>query len=393
MNGYPTYVGDQSHIVMTGYDTLGTVKKDISSSTTQAWFGANASDLYQAVADDGTVYEFTEYAVTTDDRQLAWVIEGNDLKLYVNSWLSSTKDVTGKTFTLDRYGADVDGTTGDTEAKNGYPKALSQEEVKFWSYLRDADGNILPLLPSEPPSAPVTVNSSRIGPSFQGYNAGNTTGLQLTTQGAVYVWVKSESPSSTTLIFSKSQYTGDQQGYEIRTQGSKYLVSISSDGSGSGSNVTQISTTSDVTSLTYTLVGFEYDGANLSISYDGQIQNSVPYTSDIHNSSAPFMISGYGGSNQGEFPFNGSVFQPLVYKRALSQVERDAIYNGGTPVCFDLMVSNQPSLSDAEYAPRLGNWGTNAGQETVDQSGNGITTTPINSPTYTNQDLKVQCTN
>jgi len=159
MNGYPTYVGDQSHVVMTGYDTLGTVKKDISSSTTQAWLGANANDLYQAVADDGTVYEFAEYAVTTDDRQLVWVIDGNDLKLYVNSWLSSTKDVTGKTFTLDRYGASADSTTGDTEVKNGYPEALSQEDVKYWSYLRDANGNILvdsegnPLLPSEPPSA------------------------------------------------------------------------------------------------------------------------------------------------------------------------------------------------------------------------------------------------
>jgi len=159
MNGYPTYAGDQSHVVMTGYDTLGTVKKDISSSTTQAWLGANANDLYQAVADDGTVYEFAEYAVTTDDRQLVWVIDGNDLKLYVNSWLSSTKDVTGKTFTLDRYGASADSTTGDTEVKNGYPEALSQDDVKYWSYLRDANGNILvdsegnPLLPSEPPSA------------------------------------------------------------------------------------------------------------------------------------------------------------------------------------------------------------------------------------------------
>jgi len=165
MNGYPTYVGDQSHVVMVSYDTLGTVKKDISSSTTQAWLGANASDLYQAVADDGTVYEFAEYAVTTDDRQLVWVIDGNDLKLYVNSWLSSTKDVTGKTFTLDRYGADADSTTGDTEVKNGYPKSLSQEDVKYWSYLRDANGNILvdsegnPLLPSEPPSAPVAIDS------------------------------------------------------------------------------------------------------------------------------------------------------------------------------------------------------------------------------------------
>jgi hypothetical protein len=83
----------------------------------------------------------------------------------------------------------------------------------------------------------------------------------------------------------------------------------------------------------------------------------------------------------------GGIYNPEIFNYSLSPSQVATIYKGGTPVCYE------ERGIESNYSPRLGNWDTNAGDELVDQSTSGITTTPIGSPTYTDQGLQVECTN
>ena len=85
---------------------------------------------------------------------------------------------------------------------------------------------------------------------------------------------------------------------------------------------------------------------------------------------------------------NGYLTTPKMWSRKLT--DEECIRHSSELVCYeDLPASDKV---DCEYAPRISNWDTNVGGETTDQSGNGIITTPVGSPTYTDQGLTVECT-
>jgi hypothetical protein len=78
------------------------------------------------------------------------------------------------------------------------------------------------------------------------------------------------------------------------------------------------------------------------------------------------------------------------FNRAITSTEVTTIFNGDVERCFELW---DTSLSDdCFYAPRLANYGANAGQELVDQSSSNATTTnSFGPPPYTDQGLQVEC--
>ncbi len=79
--------------------------------------------------------------------------EGNSLKYYVDSCLKATIDVTGRTFELDTFGRPTDSLADLTADWGVWNKALTKEELDYFSYLRSEDTNEI-LLPPLTPTCP-----------------------------------------------------------------------------------------------------------------------------------------------------------------------------------------------------------------------------------------------
>ena len=134
------------------------------------------------------------------------------------------------------------------------------------------------------------------------------------------------------------------------------------------------------------------DGSDY-IFYENGVQISTTQTnsSSIYDNNKGFQIGTYtDGSSDSNRNIEGNITAPKIFNRALSANEVTTLYNNGTPKCFDEIPTS--ITDDCIYAPRLANWTGNVGQELIDQSTSGITTTSIGSPTYTDQGLTVECT-
>ena len=95
----------------------------------------------------------------------------------------------------------------------------------------------------------------------------------------------------------------------------------------------------------------------------------------------------------GQLAVSGSKSQSFVNNVIgdhYTQTDVDELYNSGTPLCYNKLI--QPLKDKITSFSYLCNWTGNTGQETIDQTGNGNNLTPVNSPTYTNQGLTVECT-
>ena len=85
----------------------------------------------------------------------------------------------------------------------------------------------------------------------------------------------------------------------------------------------------------------------------------------------------------------GSLCLPKMFNRSLSQSETEILYNNGVPLCYEDI--NTSITDDCVYAPRLGNWNGNNGQELIDQSASGIITTNVGATPFTGTGLSVEC--
>lgn len=87
--------------------------------------------------------------------------------------------------------------------------------------------------------------------------------------------------------------------------------------------------------------------------------------------------------------FSGSLAILRIANSVYTQADVTEMYNEGVALCY---AAESASLtSKTVIAPRLANWDTNAGDELVDQTGNGVTTDLVGSPTYTDSGLTVFC--
>ena len=143
MDDYPVQTGDQSHVIRSSYDTLGTLKKDLSHSTLPSYVGVNASNQFVLTSDLGTVFTFATTTADTENRAKVWVVRGTDLEFWLDAVLIETKDFTGETLTLDQFGAPTNSSTGDTEYLVPYPSALSQADIEYFNYGRDENNEII----------------------------------------------------------------------------------------------------------------------------------------------------------------------------------------------------------------------------------------------------------
>jgi len=91
----------------------------------------------------------TGHTVEAGDHVYIISREGDDLKYYVDSCLKQTVDVTGRTFTFSRVGANADSLQALNAEWGVWNRAFTQDDVDYFSYLRSDDTNaILPLTPA-----------------------------------------------------------------------------------------------------------------------------------------------------------------------------------------------------------------------------------------------------
>ena len=110
-------------------------------------------------------------------------------------------------------------------------------------------------------------------------------------------------------------------------------------------------------------------------------------TVDRSGSSADTTYIGRHASSSTQF-LDADLMLTHFYDDVLTPSEVTDLYNIGTALCFD---SEPASVqSDAVFAPRFGNWGSNAGEELDDQVGS-LVTTLFGSPSYTGTGLTVEC--
>ena len=150
--GLPTQASDFSYMAKLSFDVLSSSEYIFSdSSGNSALFLLADNFLYLRDTTGANDIALTGYSVVADEHVFIITREGNSLKYYVDSILKQTVDVTGRTFTFDSFGASADSMQDAVDDWGVWDRALTQEDINYFSYLRSDDtGEILlpPLLPS-----------------------------------------------------------------------------------------------------------------------------------------------------------------------------------------------------------------------------------------------------
>lgn len=407
MEGYPTKAGDVTHLRAITYDTLGTIKKDYSHSTGSAWLGANASDRYEAVSDLGTSFVFSTLAVTLDHNQTAWVVRGTNLELWYFGNLIESKDITGETFTLNRYGSSTDSATGGTEWKHIYPSALTAENIQWFSYLRNQDTNEILLPPIFPDPIP---------PLTSVYSANsvvlNGTSQYLELQGDVTRLNIGTNPVSVVARCEFDSTKGNYQTFYVKCTGTAdYRVTMSVTPANKieilMSNATGVQTFESTIAVGSNgwhsvLVDLHrtsrYNQINLYI--DGALYTGgFTVTSDTSDMTGmnlsytdPFRI-GNIRVNSGNNYSRGSSFVGVALNESLTLADAVYLHNGGLNAkCWADMVTDNSTLTD-KFTAYLDNATYNGSSEIVALTDhvNGWVLSNINSAPFTGTGLEVEC--
>lgn len=151
MGGLPAQAGDFSYVWRVEHSALSTTDYVFSSSGTPSalvWLSDNY--LYLRDTTGAGDIGLTNHTLEAGEHTYALVREGDDIRFYVDSILKQTVDVTGRTYTWDIVGDTADSLLALSEYFYVYNKALTQDEINYFSYLRNDQNQILqpPLLPS-----------------------------------------------------------------------------------------------------------------------------------------------------------------------------------------------------------------------------------------------------
>lgn len=157
-------------------------------------------------------------------------------------------------------------------------------------------------------------------------------------QVTVDAWVKFNSLDSTTsgappghqyLIFKQNSRTANFEGYNLLkiriTEGEKFLFGITS---ANGTAASAYSTTMISVAQWYHVAG-SYDGSNVKIYVNGNLEGSTPATLPLNYGTQPVFL---GSSDYPPFDgkLNGVLDEVDVFDRALSDLDVQGIFNAGS---------------------------------------------------------------
>lgn len=155
LEGMAVQTGDFTYMFKLAFNALSTTEYILSHTT-----GLSAvvllSDNYIYLRDTTGANDIalTGHTVELGEHVYTLTREGNSLKYYVDSCLKDTIDVTGRTFELDTFGRPTDSLADLTADWGVWNRALTKEELDYFSYLRSAETNNI-LLPPILPNCPI----------------------------------------------------------------------------------------------------------------------------------------------------------------------------------------------------------------------------------------------
>ena len=383
MGGLSTQAGDFSYIFKGSVDVQAQDKRVFSNSGTGRSIGYDSSEVSYVEADDGTRYTFPEITNAGNEKVFIIVREGNTLRAY-NGYTptATTHDVTGKTFTYDRIGSNTLSMNGYKKEDTVYDYAVTDEQAKWWSYLRSTSGDILtpPLLPL--PS--YAVNSSTLNGTNQRYSGGNSFNYGANADPSFFFmfWVYIDSSGGSVQTIVNKYSSGGNRAYFLGYYNNDAEMQLTCRGTSSDVNLRFACNTDE---WVHVYVEYDYNEqymrakVNNGAWSDEEVQ---PY--GLRDSSADFEVGTYLNSSY----LKGSIFQLDTGSTLLTEAQITEAYNGGeNALCYASRTFN--SSLDGSFL--LGNYNGNTGQETEDLTGNVPNLTPINAPTYTDQGLVIEC--
>jgi len=136
------------------------------------------------------------------------------------------------------------------------------------------------------------------------------------------------------------------------------------------------------------LIQMSCSSSVVNLYVDGAFIGSVPKGSPPTDLAGFYLeIGAFRNGTTGRY--KGLLYEPQVYNRELTLSEHQTMYNSGVAKCFSSLPTS--ITNDCVYAPRLGNYDNNIGQELIDQSTSGIVTTNVNNTPFTGTGLQVEC--
>ena len=217
----------------------------------------------------------------------------------------------------------------------------------------------------------------------------DTTTFSGATEATISMWARFTSLPSDSRLFYEGTSSAAFSKILLRTQGSNLSLGMRDAPTGTFKQLVATGV-GLVINTWYNIVGVIDTINNKIILYvDGVQVGTTTITMSAIDNSTPIDAISMGRGNDDEFVM-GSLAFPRFWTRVLTPAEIVTQYNIGDAFCFS---SLSPSLKvDLDYSARLANFDGNTGDELVDQSTSGITTTPINTPTYADVGLLVDCT-
>ena len=156
LRGLPRYTGDFTYIITklkiekTGGNKM--LLSESSGAVTSLFFIYEAvSKTFAVRSQNNLISNFSEEPIYGKEFDVALVKEGYDFRLYINAVLKDTITVaTNREYVFDQLGRSVTSIDGTLENVIAFPKACSQKELNYYSYLRNDDGEIIypPTLPN-----------------------------------------------------------------------------------------------------------------------------------------------------------------------------------------------------------------------------------------------------
>jgi len=219
------------------------------------------------------------------------------------------------------------------------------------------------------------------------YSAGNPAALQITGNLTLNAWIKPSAISGTQEIITKYDGGAGQRSYKYLLNGSGGLqVIISSNGTATQSHTTS---NSIISSGVWSMVSMVYNGSTVEAFKNGVSQGSSSASGGVFNGTANVLC----GSEAGVSLFGGGFAFPMIWDTDISAANLLTMYNSGISICYADLESHISGITtNLQYAPRLCNFNGNSGDELVDQSSNGITTTDNGTIPFNATGLTVSCT-
>jgi len=150
MTGLPPQSGDFTY-VFKGLTTASNGGRVFLSATTNSNFRIDGSDnLLKFRGDDGNSIAFSGVTISSIEGTLALKRVGNDYTAYINGVQFGNTKTNTANFEVQRVGHTSAAFNGSLQELYVYDRALTQDEINWFSYLRDENNNISPVPPLLP---------------------------------------------------------------------------------------------------------------------------------------------------------------------------------------------------------------------------------------------------